>query len=429
MPENPTSPVPSSTSQHQQQQQKAPTAQAPPLKTVAESSAVFKVSFDDSNDATFIAKFDDNFGIDSFNPNFDQFNRTHNSIVDRYAVFREIIDQELNSDPNTVNETKTGDGSNEVSSDAESPMNGMESLPVRPTIKIDTKITEAISQAKDRYAALRDIILVEDLFEKSGAKENQLEAIDQIAENVDNSFTDDNEKEYEEGERSSPDANISINLEDHDESDLLKTITTPTISQPILSNKDDLEIDEYMNRAISNLSLDSRDHLSPLSKSPASKSQHASTSPLQLQYKKSSPIEGIDGERSLEASLQKATLNSVDMSTSPIPIQSSPKPVLSEPLSTSPIQLLSDNKLSTSSLQKIETESKLDLSATSGKIKHRLIGTYKVCLIQMNLLLVENQAQAQEESWAVFNADKAKPKADSSGKSPRGIAITDKNNM
>lgn len=389
MPENSTSPVPSNVSQHQQQQEqqqrKASTAQAPPLKTVTESSAVFKVSFDDSNDATFIAKFDDNFGIDSFIPNFDQFNQTHNSTVDRYAVFREIIDQELKSDPNSVNETKTGDGSNEVSSDAESPINEIESLPVHATTKIDTKIMEAISQAKDRYAALRDIILVEDLFEKSCANElNQLEAIDQIAENIDNSFTEDNEKEYEEGEHSSPDANISINLEDHDESDPLKIITTPTISQPILGNKDDLEIDEYMNRAISNLSLDSRDHLSPLSKSPASKSQHASTSPLQLQYKKSSPIEGIDEEPYLEAATatQKATLNSVDMSTSPIPNQSSPKPVLSEPLSKSPIQLLSDNKLSTqasltptSPLQKSETESKPDLSATNGKIKHRLIST------------------------------------------------------
>lgn len=375
MPENTTFPIPSNVSQHQQQN-KASTVQAPPLKTVSESSAVFKVSFDDSSDATFTAKFDDNFGIDSFIPNFDEFNQTHNSNVDKYAVFREIIDQELKSDPNSVNETKTDDGSNEVSSDTDSPMNEIESLPIHATNKIDTKITVAISQAKDRYAALRDIILVEDLFEKSGANElNSSEAIDKIVKNVDNSFTEDNEKESEEGEHSTPDANISINLEDHDELDPLKIIATPTINQPILSNKDDLEINEYMNRAISNLSLDSRDHLSPLSKSPASRSQHASTSPLQLQYKKASPIEGIDEEPSEEATAQKITLNSVDMSTSPIPIQSSPKPDFSEQLSKSPIQLLSDNKLSkqatltpTSPLQKSKTESKPDLSATSGKI-------------------------------------------------------------
>lgn len=387
MPENSTSPVPLNVSQLHQQQQVS-TVQAPPLKTVTESSAVFKVSFDDSNDATFIAKFDDNFGIDSFIPNFDQFNQTHNSTVDKYAVFREIIDQELKSDSSSVNETKPGDGSNEFSSDAESPMNEIESLPVHAPTKIDTKITEAISQAKDRYAALRDIILVEDLFEKSRVNEfHQLEAIDQITEIADNLFTEENEKEYDEGENSSPDANISINLEDHDESDPLKIITTPTISQPILSNKDDLEIDEYMNRAISNLSLDSRDHLSPLSKSPATKTQYASTSPLQLQYKKSSPIEGIDEEPSQEvaAQLLKATLNSVDMSTSPIPIQSSPKPVLSESLSKSPNQLLSDNKLltqasltPTSPLQKSETESKPDMSETSGMIKHRSSGNNDV---------------------------------------------------
>lgn len=47
----------------------------------------------------------------------------------------------------------------------------------------------------------------------------------------------------------------------------------------------------------------------------------------------------------------------------------------------------------------------------------------------MNLPLIENRTQAQEESWAVFDADKVKPKADSIGKSPRGIAITNNNNM
>lgn len=38
--------------------------------------------------------------------------------------------------------------------------------------------------------------------------------------------------------------------------------------------------------------------------------------------------------------------------------------------------------------------------------------------------LIENRAQAQEESWAVFDADKVKPKGDTNGKSPRGIKIT-----
>lgn len=289
---------------------------APPLEKASESSAVFKVSFDDSNDATFIAKFDDNFGIDNdFIPNFDQFNETHGtSSIDKYAVFREIIDQELHSDGTTKPESKPSDESNEISSEAESPINELENPPL--SSKINTKITEAISQAKDRYAALRDIILVEDLFEKPSTIETPAE---ERTENVDESLNDDTGKEYDVAEQSSPDANISINLEDHDELDPLKTNTTPTISQPILSSKDDLEIDEYMNRAISNLSLDSRDHLSPLSKS-ISKSQNASTSPLSLQYKKSSPIADIDEEAGDDESIaRKTTLN--DMSTSPIPIQ------------------------------------------------------------------------------------------------------------
>lgn len=287
---------------------------APSLEKASESSAVFKVSFDDSSDSTFIAKFDDNFGIDNdFIPNFDQFNQTHNTTVDKYAVFREIIDQELQTD-HVKPDSKPSDESNDVSSDAESPINDVENIPL--SSKIDTKITEAISQAKDRYAALRDIILVEDLFEKPSSIETPVE--ERLTENVDNSLNDDIGKDYDVTEQSSPEANISITLEDQEDMDPLKTLTTPTISQPILSSKDDLEIDEYMNRAISNLSLDSRDHLSPLSKS-GTKSQNASTSPLSLQYKKSSPIEGINEEPSNELNVRKTTLN--DMSTSPIPIQ------------------------------------------------------------------------------------------------------------
>lgn len=315
-------------------------APAPPLEKASESSAVFKVSFDDSSDSTFIAKFDDNFGIDNdFIPNFDQFNQSHNTTVDKYAVFREIIDQEMQSD-HVKSDTKPSDESNEASSEAESPVNEVENIPL--SSKIDTKITEAISQAKDRYAALRDIILVEDLFEKPSSVETPVD--EQLTENVDNSLNDDIGKEYDVTEQSSPEANISITLEDQEDLDPLKTLTTPTISQPILSSKDDLEIDEYMNRAISNLSLDSRDHLSPLSKS-GTKSQNASTSPLSLQYKKSSPIEGINEEPGEELTIRKTTLN--DMSTSPIPIQSSPivKTVTSESFSVSksPVSLLNDD--------------------------------------------------------------------------------------
>lgn len=306
----------------------APPTQPPPLlEKASKSSAVFRVSFDDTNDATFVAKFDDNFGLDhdDFIPNFDQFDQTtqnqNMSNVDRYAVFREIIDQELQETEGTQRpeESKRSDESNEISSDcdAESPMN--ELLMENPPIS--SKITEAISQAKDRYAALRDIILVEDLFEKPTSTTVETPG-EERTENVDTSLNDDSKEEEEEfdvAEQSSPDANISIN----------PLLTTPTISQPILSSKDDLEIDEYMNRAISNLSLDSRDHLSPLSKS-TTKSQNASTSPLSLQYKKSSPIASIIDEETTTVegehvgtdensiAVRKLTL---DMSTSPIPIQ------------------------------------------------------------------------------------------------------------
>ncbi|XP_055322685.1 protein disabled isoform X6 [Sitodiplosis mosellana] len=372
-------------------------ATAPPLEKASESSAVFKVSFDDSSDSTFIAKFDDNFGIDNdFIPNFDQFNQTRGSTVDKYAVFREIIDQEMQSD-HVKPDTKQSNESNEVSSDAESPTNDVENLPL--SSKIDTKITEAISQAKDRYAALRDIILVEDLFEKPSSVETPIE--DRPTENVDNSLNDDIEKEFDVTEQSSPEANISITLDDQEDLDPLKTLTTPTISQPILSSKDDLEIDEYMNRAISNLSLDSRDHLSPLSKS-GTKSQNASTSPLSLQYKKSSPIEGISEEPGEELNIRKTTLN--DMSTSPIPIHSSPiiKTATSESFSVSksPISLLNNDSQPNQAI--IATPSPVSKNDPAKDIASN-----------------GNQAPVQEESWAVFDTEKVAPAEITNTKSPR----------
>lgn len=297
----------------------------PPLKSATES-AVFKVSFDDSSDATFIAKFDDNFGEDNdFIPNFDHFNETENSTIDKYAAFREIIEQEIKSEEEQPTESKRSDASNDNSSNGDSPTNEIEnSAPI--ATKIDTKITQAISQAKDRYAALRDIILIEDLFEKPTSV-SQTEATAQIAKYIDISISHNVENNFEETElHSSPDVNISINLEDHDEIEPLKS-ATPTICHPILGNKDDLEINEYMNRALSNLSLDSRDHLSPLStKSPITKSQNASTSPIQ---RKPSPLCNI-AENSEENS-QKALLN--DVSTSPI----QKSPLLKSSLAKSPL--------------------------------------------------------------------------------------------
>lgn len=413
---------------------------APPLKSVTESSAVFKVSFDDSSDATFIAKFDDNFGIDNeFIPNFDHFNQNVDSpAIDRYAVFREIIDQDMQSENKSSFETKLSDGSNGGSSDAESSLNEItpdNNIPHNVTSKIDTKITEAISQAKDRYAALRDIILVEDLFDKPNARPSiQLEMTDKqdTIENVESSLNEDTEKEeYDDAEHSSPDAIISINLEDQDvdpdDTDPLKTITTPTISQPILSTKDDLEIDEYMNRAISNLSLDSRDHLSPLSKSPLSlsRAQTASTSPLQLHHKKTSPIIGIEEESEQDepnidvaiiaatnALGQKTTLN--DMSTSPIPLRMSIDSINSKSptfllgpvddksigrLETTPTKALSENP--TEPLVSAES-----VNGSSIYIECKLKQVQQLKLIISFVLLSIDSQKVEDDSWAVFENDK-----------------------
>lgn len=304
-----------------------PMQQSQPTKSLKSNteSAIFKVSFDDSSDATFTAKFDDNFGEDNeFVPNFDDFNaKQQTSSVDKYAVFREIIEQETKVDDFAV-DRKQSDASNDVSSDADSPTNEilLSNAPMPP--RIDTNITEAISHAKDRYAALRDI-LIEDMFENpANATSARLDMAGDslLMENADDSLSTEVEKTAD--MPSSPEVNISIN--DIDESEALKISATPTITQPIC---DDLEIDEYMNRAISNMSLDSRDHLSPLSsKSPVTKSQNASTSPIQLQQqRKSSPlcnIAEICDEMQAQAAATPNSLN--DMSTSPMPLQKSPIP-------------------------------------------------------------------------------------------------------
>lgn len=292
-------------------QKSVPTTDPPVQQT--QSEALFKVSFDDSNDATFVAKFDDNFGDENncFVPNFDNFNEkaaivhTNNTnAVDRYAVFR-IMDQELKSQEEDEPQNDNTSSFSDNDSNEEPPPVPTTAPPSIP--RIDTKITQAISQAKDRYAALRDIILVEDLFDKPNPVSLQKQDEDD-GEQADNSLMNDDSDNKATDNESSPEINISINLDE--ENDAL----TDLKPSPLMGNKDDLEIDEYMNRAISNLSLDSRDHLSPsISKSPVTKSQNASTSPIRLQKQ----------QQLLTQITQRApSLN--DMSTSPIPIQKSP---------------------------------------------------------------------------------------------------------
>lgn len=379
-----------------QQQQSQP---AKSMKSTTET-AIFKVSFDDSSDATFTAKFDDNFGEDNdFVPNFDSFNATQ-STVDKYAVFREIIEQETKSDDN-ADEQKQSDASNEVSSDADSPTNEMElpNAPMPP--KIDTKITEAISHAKDRYAALRDI-LIEDMFEKPatvvGVAKSDANGDSLLMENTDDSISNEVEKTTE-------------------------MSATPTITQPIC---DDLEIDEYMNRALSNMSLDSRDHLSPLSsKSPVTKLQNASTSPMQLQQQRKSPLCGIAEITIGEAQAQTAsTSNSVnDMSTSPMPPQKSPLPkspqAISPSIASKSPTIVSALKTPSHSNSFVSTDLPVGDAAkdsSNGTLTH-VFNTSSTTIV---LLCFAEKGLSASESWAVFETEKPKPKEVAILKSPKG---------
>lgn len=163
-------------------------------------SPVFKVSFDD---AVFEAKFDDNFGStdvsktkeeSSFVANFDNFNQPPISVIptaDRYAVFREIIDQEIqqqqtqqlfegqhqesieSNNSNSLEEVQEAtsfDFSREFGNQFESPLDSKFKQSPLTVNQSTNKIAEALSGVKDRYQALRElrnIVLVEDLFDKS----------------------------------------------------------------------------------------------------------------------------------------------------------------------------------------------------------------------------------------------------------------------
>lgn len=315
---------------------------APPPAETPNDSPVFRVSFDDSSDATFVAKFDDNFGEpepddNSFVANFDNFNQPPVSIIptaDRYAVFREIIDQEIQSQQFDTfhQESIESNNSNSLEEAQESSLefpiadsldnsfspldNQFKQSPstVQMT-KIDTKITEAISGAKDRYAALRDIILVEDLFDKT--------AKPPLASISDSNLSDeieDAEQAFdtpEVADNNSVDNVPTYSISWADAEAMPSEVSDPqqddqkALQINSTRNKDDFEIDDYMKKAISELSLDQR--LSPnfQSKSPSFVSRN--------EPKPSSPLPPTQ--------LNKPPPALNDMSTSPIPIvRSSPKP-------------------------------------------------------------------------------------------------------
>lgn len=289
------------------------------VKEATPEAAIFKVSFDNDNDATFIAKFDDNFGDTSPVPKFANFETISSELttsnggnvpkqhpapqqqssIDRYAVFREIIEQD--QQVASVDEEPQNDsscGSEEQNSDSnEEAKIAAAAAPSPP--KIDNKITQVIAQAKDRYAALRDIIMVEDLFDNSAIISSASGGVAPVVAAMFSDHLDDDAPlsglpkdmstqsyDNESDKQTSPEINISLPMDS----------PQPVAEQPpITSSKDDHEINEYMNRAISNMSLDSRDHLSPIAaavRSPlptksilqhhAHNHQNASTSPIRL---------------------------------------------------------------------------------------------------------------------------------------------------
>lgn len=285
-------------------------------------SPVFKVNFDDDSNTMFVAKFDDEFGEtpqhhhqseNTFVANFDNFNQVPVSVIptaDRYAVFREIIDQDIQQQQHDSFHQESIESNNSNSLEEVMDVNefhrDMMDKPFSPAFdqfrpnsttlpvaKIDTTITEAISSAKDRYAALRDLVLVEDLFDKS--------AIPPLASISDSNLSDeieDGEHEAFESAEVAGDNNSLDNVPTYSvswadaeampEAEIGDIVAEEEIEQQqddqnslqivSTSNKDDFEIDEYMKKAISELSLDQR--LSPNipSKSPTNQLQKPSPS-------------------------------------------------------------------------------------------------------------------------------------------------------
>lgn len=456
---------------NQQQQYQKPTA------TVEEAATapIFKVNFDQNSEATFVAKFDDNFGEEPiaaksgsvpFIANFSSLDvKPEQQVIpppsavtvpsaDRYAVFREIIDQEIQhkeaiqrNDSSDIEEDMSGsdqikaaitattaDSENETneSNATENVMTTM--MKPMQVPKIDTKITEAISHAKDRYAALRDIILVEDLFEKpTRSVENFSSAsvtnatvdwqqdglhTSEItnAENDEESLT----KDFEDEIRDNPIIMTSENEDKLDKNQKEEIMTTANeIKQNggmhtlTVSNKDDLEIDELMNRAISNLSLDSREHLSPnFSRSPiAADNNVTATSPTTpgKQQPRTSPS-NLTTTTKISEKIQFSDVSTSpvhQIQKSPVPTQKSPlskSPLIKSPISKSPIpqstavtNLIDSNKHANSeSLSDVMCGSSPEANSTipeSSSTKIKPTTTTKTSTSPINV----------DESWAVFD--------------------------
>lgn len=486
-------------------------ADMPPIKPepspVPAQSSVFKVNFDQQ--ATFVAKFDDTFGEDFSHSaddhgqdafaNFEQFNEppvgpppiytdTSQSApivpsADRYAVFREIIDKELqeqqeNADliGEVINESEDVSGSIMSATDVGGMTAVMDDIgahfeanfddddfltsSVGPQVqppKIDTKITEVVAQAKDRYAALRDIILVENLFDNKTpvalqASQEFPEFSDEFNEDQDQDLkhimdgrasssdpdrlglvdsrglpaepsssaltVEDDDEDDDGGGESSLDSNDKdtgvsgggqdkyeklststqqLDGEKSDKLDLNGSLPERCASQPssnllnakqdnkfltvagssgLSSSKDDLEIDELMQRAISNLSLDSRERISP--------ANSATNMPTVI----------VTSGSSIALPRPNATLSSQaqfnDVSTSPIPLQKSPIPGAVQQQQRSP---LSKSPQASPVLSQLSAVSNLIDTATK----------------QINTgssLQQEPEVKHSKEFWATFDSPK-----------------------
>ncbi|XP_037815404.1 protein disabled isoform X2 [Lucilia sericata] len=488
---------------------------------------IFKVNFD--QEATFVAKFDDTFGEDfhqqtssgaahTFEANFAQFdsvsveppvqaiNPNTNMVppADRYAVFREIIDQELQQQQESVDligdvmegeipqvtdekqfetSTLTVDLDMNVTQQQDLLSGDMLEVSGPQPPKIDTKITEVLAQAKDRYAALRDLILVENLFDKPPPKPSSISGDMEVGGQSDSNkspfqgfggFNDDEEDqdlrqlmdqastldvttqqqrlglvdsrgflvepsssaitveededdEEEEEERrnntreeagglSSADSNekeqdkdtlpttkyeqlassnqqleeieekpekyddnpqISITQSQMPTSNEGKYLSVVSVASSGLSgSKDDLEIDDLMHRAISNLSLDSRERNSPAIQ-PQQQNTHTTTTTMTPPH-----------------------FN--DVSTSPIPLQRSPLPTLTGLQSKSPNSNKSPQQVSPLPSQLTVVSQIID--AATKQIQN------------------DGVSKTSNDSWATFDTPQHQPVAVSSDKRARPSA-------
>lgn len=319
-----------------------PAVTAVPVESPIDSP-VFKVNFDD---AVFEAKFDDNFGElqqqhsahqDTFVANFDNFNQPPVTVIptaDRYAVFREIIDQDIQQQQYSFegqhqesiesnNSNSLEDGQNSSFEFGRSSLNNEYSSPLESQFKqspvpsqsskIDNKITEALSGVKDRYAALRElrnIVLVEDLFDKSPKPPLASISDSNLSDDIADDVSSLNQQVFETAEIADNNSlenvpTYSVSWADAEDNEALNTENTienqmqdEQLQKPVnnfsSSNKDDLEINEYMNKAISELSLDQRFSPNIQSKSPLKVEDENLTvskqsSPLPVDQRKLSP--------------------------------------------------------------------------------------------------------------------------------------------